>query len=245
MLEFMTLENGLALLTLTVLEIVLGIDNVVFISILTNKLPASQQDMARRIGLLMAMAGRIGLLFTISAIMKMHEPLFTLMEHEISVHDIILLIGGMFLIGKATMEIHHKLEEPDMKAQKADKAKAQMLAVLVQIFMLDLVFSMDSVITAVGMVKHIPVMITAIIIAVSVMMIFAGPISRFVEGHPTMKMLALAFLVLIGVVLVAEGLGQHINKGYIYFAMAFSFGVELLNLKVRKNRSKTAKLTQS
>ncbi len=245
MLELLTLENGLALLTLTVLEIVLGIDNVVFISILTNKLPAKQQALARRLGLLLAMAGRIGLLFGISAIMKMREPLFAVMDHEISGHDIILLIGGMFLIGKATMEIHHKLEEPSKKELKAEKAKAQMAAVLLQVLMLDMVFSMDSVITAVGMVKHIPVMITAIVLAVTVMMIFAGPISRFVESHPTMKMLALAFLVLIGVVLVAEGLGQHINKGYIYFAMAFSFGVEVLNLKVRKNRNKARKLTYS
>lgn len=245
MLELLTLENGLALLTLTVLEIVLGIDNVVFISILTNRLPEKQQEPARKLGLLMAMLGRIGLLFAISWVMSMHKTLFTVLDHKVTGHSLILLIGGAFLIGKATMEIHHKLEEPLTPTKHAGKAKAQMAAVLAQVFMLDMVFSMDSVITAVGMVDHITVMIIAIVLAVSVMMIFAGSISRFIERHPTMKMLALAFLVLIGVVLVAEGLGQPIQKGYIYFAMAFSFSVEMLNLKIRGKRLKAAAAASS
>ncbi|HAI12897.1 MAG TPA: hypothetical protein DCM28_14405 [Phycisphaerales bacterium] len=245
MVELLTLENGLALLTLTVLEIVLGIDNVVFISILTNRLPEKQQEPARKLGLLMAMAGRIGLLFAISWVMSMHKTLFTVLNHEVTGHSLILLIGGAFLIAKATMEIHHKLEEPDTVSKHAGKAKAKLFGVLVQVFMLDMVFSMDSVITAVGMVDHITVMIIAIVLAVSVMMIFAGSISRFIERHPTMKMLALAFLVLIGVVLVAEGLGQPIQKGYIYFAMAFSFSVEMLNLKIRGKRLRAAAAASS
>lgn len=239
MTELLTLENGLALLTLTCLEIVLGIDNIVFISILTNRLPDKQQEPARKLGLVMAMGGRIGLLFAISWVMGMQETLFTVMDHAVTGHSIILILGGAFLIGKATMEIHHKLEEPDKMQDEISMVKVGFVSVLFQILMLDLVFSMDSVITAVGMVKHITVMIIAIVLAVSVMMVFAGSISRFIERHPTMKMLALAFLVLVGVVLVAEGLGQHINKGYIYFAMAFSFGVEMLNLKIQGKKHKT------
>jgi predicted tellurium resistance membrane protein TerC len=233
MLELLTFENGLALLTLTVLEIVLGIDNIIFIAILTNRLPQQQQEKARVVGLALAMFARIGLLFAISWVMRLTTPLFEMMGHDISWRSLILIGGGAFLIAKATMEIHHKLEEPDKNAHQAKKVGGTFFSVIVQILLLDIIFSLDSVITAVGMVKEITVMVVAIVVAVGVMMLFAGKISRFIEGHPTMKMLALAFLVLVGVVLVAEGLGQHINKGYIYFAMAFSFGVEMLNMKIR------------
>lgn len=236
MLELFTVENGIALLTLTVLEIVLGIDNIVFIAILSSKLPAKLQETARKTGLLVAMFSRIGMLFGISWVMSLTEPLFVVFEVEISWRSLILIIGGAFLMYKATTEIHHKLEEQTDTHAQENKARTTFIGVIFQILMLDMIFSLDSVITAVGMVEEIKVMIVAIILAVGVMMIFAGKISEFVEGHPTMKMLALSFLVLVGVVLVAEGMGQHINKGYIYFAMAFSFGVEMLNLKVRKRR---------
>ena len=225
-------EALVALLTLTILEIVLGIDNVVFISILSAKLPESQQKKARTIGLALAMFGRIVLLLSLTWVMGLVAPLFTVFGEEISGRDLILILGGAFLIGKSTHEIHHKLEGE--AAHGAEKAVASFTSVIIQILILDLVFSLDSVITAVGMADDVGVMITAIVIAIGVMMLSAGAISRFIEEHPTVKMLALSFLLLIGVVLVAEGLDQHISKGYIYAAMAFSVFVEMLNLRMRR-----------
>ena len=224
-------ESLIALLTLTVLEIVLGIDNIIFISILSGKLPKEQQNKARLTGLSLAMVMRILLLFSIVWIMKLTLPLFTVIGKEISGRDIILIGGGLFLIGKSTFEIHDKLEgEEHTKASKVVKSFA---SVIVQIMLLDIVFSLDSVITAVGMAQELIIMVLAVIIAVGVMMVSAKSISDFVEKHPTVKMLALSFLLLIGVSLIAEGLGQHIPKGYIYFAMAFSVFVEMLNLKMK------------
>jgi len=244
MLELFTAENLLALLTLTSLEIVLGIDNVIFIAILCGKLPLSQQDRARKIGLFLAMFMRIALLLAIGWVMGLTKPLFALFAHEFTGRDLILFFGGLFLIAKATYEIHGKLEgEEDAHATR--KAGASFRSVLVQIMLLDIVFSLDSVITAVGMAREIAIMIAAVVIAVGVMMAFAGPVSRFVDKHPTFKMLALSFLLLIGVVLVADGLGRHIEKGYIYFAMGFSLGVELLNLKSRKGAPKPVQLHES
>ena len=226
-------ESLIALLTLSALEIVLGIDNVVFISILSGKLPSSLQARARRIGLLLAMGMRILLLLAISWVMGLTRPLFELFHHPFSGRDLILLIGGMFLIGKATYEIHDKLEGA-VATGAEKKSHASFSGVIIQILALDLVFSLDSVITAVGMAQQLWVMIVAVVLAVMVMMAFAGAVSRFIENHPTFKMLALSFLLLIGVMLTIEGIGQHINKGYIYSAMAFSLFVELLNLKLRK-----------
>ena len=233
MAELFTSENLIALLTLSSLEIVLGIDNIVFISILVAKLPAERQATARRIGLLLAMGMRIALLLAISWVIGLTAPLFTLpgLGQEISGRDLILVLGGLFLVGKATWEIHDKLEGAE-HGGVAPRA-ASFGGILVQIVLLDMVFSLDSVITAVGLAQEISIMITAVVIAVLVMMIFAAPISRFIERHPTMKMLALAFLILIGVMLVAEGLHAHMPKGYVYFAMAFSFFVELLNMRLR------------
>ncbi|MEM7385750.1 MAG: TerC family protein [Verrucomicrobiota bacterium] len=222
-------EALIALATLTVMEIVLGIDNIVFISILAAKLPQEQQDRARMIGLALAMFTRIALLLSLAWIMKATNPLFAVLGQEISWRDIILITGGLFLIYKSTHEIHQKLEGE--KAETETKRSVTFGSVLFQILVLDIVFSLDSIITAVGMAKHVPVMVTAIIIAVIVMMVSAGAIARFIERHPTVKMLALSFLLLIGVTLVGEGLDQHIPKGYIYFAMAFSVFVEVLNLR--------------
>ena len=235
MTELFTSENLIALLTLSSLEIVLGIDNIVFISILVGKLPREQQGKARQIGLLLAMGMRIALLLAISWVIGLTAPLFTLpvLEQEISGRDLILLFGGLFLVAKATWEIHDKLEGAEHGAGGVRPA-ASFGAILVQILLLDLVFSLDSVITAVGMARAIWVMVTAVVLAVGAMMVFAGAVSEFVERHPTVKMLALAFLILIGVMLVAEGCGQHVNKGYIYFAMAFSLAVEFLNMRLRK-----------
>jgi len=233
--EWLTDPQALiALLTLTVLEIVLGIDNIIFISILTDKLPQEDRKKGRLIGLGLAMIMRILLLFSISLIIKLTEPLFTVFNYDISGRDLILIIGGLFLLAKSTHEIHSKLEGED-DVHKV-KGNVTFLSVLIQISLLDIVFSLDSVITAVGMADHLGVMITAVVIAVIFMMIFVTPVSNFVENHPTIKILALSFLLLIGFSLVAEGLHQHIPKGYIYFAMAFSVFVELLNLKVRKKR---------
>ncbi|HVS14814.1 MAG TPA: TerC family protein [Thermoanaerobaculia bacterium] len=221
----------IALVTLTSLEVVLGIDNVVFISILAAKLPAAQQPRARRLGLGVAMVARILLLLSIAWVIKLTAPLFTVLGEEISGRDLILLAGGLFLLGKSTFEIHDKLEGPEGHSSK--RVAASFGAVIVQILLLDLVFSLDSVITAVGMVDQVGVMVAAVVIAVAVMMIAAGPISTFVEHRPTVKILALAFLLLIGMSLVAEGLDHHIPKGYIYFAMGFSIFVETLNLRMR------------
>ena len=222
----------LSLITLTAMEIVLGIDNVIFISILCDKLPVGQQSSARRLGLALALILRLGLLFAITSIMRLTTPLLTIVGNEISGRDLILLGGGLFLIGKATREIHENLEVVH-ESHEVPLGRAAFGIVLVQILALDIVFSLDSVITAVGMAQHISVMVSAMVVAVGVMLAFSGQIAAFVNRHPSMKMLALSFLLLIGVVLVADGMGQHVGKGYIYFAMAFSFGVELLNMRVR------------
>jgi predicted tellurium resistance membrane protein TerC len=222
----------IALVTLTALEVVLGIDNIVFISILAGKLPKEQQAKARQLGLGLAMIMRIGLLFSLSWVIGLKEPLFTVFRQEISGRDLILILGGLFLIAKATHEIHQKLEGEE--GRTTARVYPSFWSVIVQIMLLDIVFSLDSVITAVGMVDEIAVMVAAVVIAVSFMILFSGPLSRFVEKHPTVKMLALSFLLLIGVNLIAEGLEQHIPKGYIYFAMGFSVFVEALNLRLRK-----------
>ncbi len=226
-------ETWIALLTLTVLEIVLGIDNIIFISILAGKLPAGEQPRARTVGLTLAMVTRILLLLSLTGIMRLTRPLFSPFGHPFSGRDLILLLGGLFLLWKSTREIHDKLEGEE--GRQNVKAGATFGGVIVQIALLDIVFSLDSVITAVGMVRQVGVMIAAIVLAVLVMLVAAGPISDFVHRHPTLKMLALSFLLLIGVTLIADGLGQHIPKGYVYFAMGFSVFVESLNLRlVRK-----------
>lgn len=230
----------IALLTLTVLEIVLGIDNIIFISILSGKLPKEQQKKGRLVGLSLAMITRILLLFSISLIVKLTEPFFIIFELGISGRDLILFIGGLFLIAKSTLEIHSKLEGEEEHHEL--KAKVSFWGVIIQILLLDIVFSLDSVITAVGMANDLAVMIIAVIIAVIFMMFFSGAISDFVENHPTIKILALSFLLLIGFSLILEGLHQHIPKGYIYFAMAFSVFVEVLNLKMRKKKTEPIKL---
>ena len=224
-------ESWIALLTLTVLEIVLGIDNIIFISILAGKLPQEQQAKARTVGLGLAMFIRIALLASLAWIARLTNPLFTVMNQEISGRDLILLIGGLFLLFKATREIHDRLEGDEGHASA--KVKASFASVLVQILLLDIVFSLDSVITAVGMAEELAIMVIAVVVAVAVMMFAAGPISTFVSKHPTVKMLALSFLLLIGMSLVAEGLDQHIPKGYVYFAMGFSVLVEMLNLRAK------------
>lgn len=229
----LTLDGLLSLGTLAAMEIVLGIDNVVFLSIITGKLPPEQQPSARKLGLALALLSRLGLLFGISWVMGLTEPLFTLFGKAFSGRDLILLGGGAFLITKATREIHGKVEEDGMPRAPGGKRASYGLALL-QIMALDLIFSLDSVITAVGMVDDLAVMVVAMSIAMLVMLAFAAPIGVFVQRHPTMKMLALSFLILIGVMLVVDGMGHHIPKGYIYFAMAFSLGVELLNMRVRK-----------
>jgi predicted tellurium resistance membrane protein TerC len=229
----------IALLTLTVLEIVLGIDNIIFISILSGRLPPAQQPRARSVGLLLAMVMRILLLFSIAWIVRLTAPLFGVFGFEFSGRDLILIGGGLFLLYKATSEIHHKLE--GHSDARTGPAQVTFSSVIIQIALLDIVFSLDSVITAVGMADELAVMVLAVVIAIGVMLAAAGPISRFVERHPTVKMLALSFLLLIGMSLVAEGLEFHIPKGYIYFAMAFSVMVEFLNLWV-KRRSEPVKL---
>jgi predicted tellurium resistance membrane protein TerC len=225
-------EIWIALATLTFLEIVLGVDNVIFISILSGKLPEDQQARARRLGLLGAMGTRLLLLFSLTWIAKLTTPWFTVVGTEISGRDLILILGGLFLIGKSVYEIHDKLEGEEGHASK--KVAASFASVIVQIMLLDIVFSLDSVITAVGMVKILWVMIAAVVIAVAIMMLSAEPISAFVHRHPTVKMLALSFLLLIGLSLIMEGFEQHIPKGYIYFAMGFSIFVEMINLRLKK-----------
>jgi predicted tellurium resistance membrane protein TerC len=230
--ELFSVAGLISLATLASLEIVLGIDNVIFIAILAGRLPPEQQPRARRLGISAAVITRILLLLSITWVMGLTQPLFSLAGTSISGKQLILMAGGLFLIGKSTYEIHDKLEGEEHGV--AARGAAVMAAVIFQIMLVDIVFSLDSVITAVGMTPHLPIMITAVILAAIVMLVFAGPISDFVHRHPTMKILALSFLILIGVMLVAEGFGQHINKGYIYFAMAFSVLVELLNLRLRK-----------
>jgi predicted tellurium resistance membrane protein TerC len=232
----------IGLLTLTVLELVLGIDNIVFISILSGKLPVHQQKKARLVGLSLAMIMRILLLLSLTWVMGLTRPLFTVAAFQITGRAMILIAGGLFLLVKSTHEIHDQIEGED--EHRAVRAVASLFAVLVQISLLDIVFSLDSVITAVGMVDQVAIMIIAVILAVIVMMIFANPVSGFVDRHPTIKMLALSFLLLIGVNLIAEGLGFHIPRGYTYFAMAFSLFVEMLNLKIR-SRKPAAQVLQS
>lgn len=224
----------IAFFTLLALEIVLGIDNVIFISILADKLPADKQALARRVGLGIALVTRILLLLSLSWVIGLTAPLFTILGQEISGRDLILILGGLFLLFKSTYEIHDKLESED--GHKSAKVKATLGSVLVQIVLLDIVFSLDSVITAVGMVDEIAVMIAAVVVAVVVMMVSAGAISGFVNRHPSVKMLALSFLLLIGFTLLLEGFDQHVSKGYIYFAMGFAVFVELLNLRTRRRR---------
>ena len=229
---FTQADAWLSLITLTAMEIVLGIDNVVFISILVDKLPANQQGRARKLGLSLALILRLALLFAITWVMGLTDPLVSVLGRAFSGRDLILLGGGLFLIAKSTREIHENLEVAD-HPRKIPSGRGAFGIILVQILALDVVFSLDSVITAVGMARHITVMVIAMVAAVGVMLAFAGSIASFVNRHPSMKMLALSFLLLIGVVLVADGMGQHVGKGYIYFAMAFSFGVELLNMRVK------------
>lgn len=229
-----------AFLTLTALELVLGIDNVIFISILVDKLPKERRALARRIGLFLAMFMRVGLLFVLSWIVGLTEPLFALLQKEISGRDLILISGGLFLLWKSTKEIHQLLEGEKGDASAA--VRATFSAVIVQITIIDLVFSFDSIITAVGMVDRLPVMVAAVIASVLLMVAFSGGIGRVVSAHPTIKMLALAFLLVIGVVLIADGFDHHIPKGYVYFAMAFSVAVELLNIRLRKRAVQPAEL---
>ena len=227
----LTLASLVSLLTLTALEIVLGIDNVIFIAILTGRLPAARQPRARKLGISLAVITRVLLRLSLSFLMGLTRPLFTLLGVAVSGKQLILIVGGIFLIGKSTVEIHDKLEGA---AESVPGARAaSMAAVIVQIMLIDVVFSLDSVITAVGMTNQVPVMIAAVVLAAAVMVAFSGPVSDFVHRHPTIKILALAFLILIGVMLMAEGFGQHVNKGYVYFAMAFSLLVEFLNMRIR------------
>jgi len=221
----------IALATLTFLEIVLGVDNIIFISILSGKLPTGQQRRARRLGLLGAMLTRVLLLFSLAWIVRLTSPLFSALGHDVTGRDLILIGGGLFLLAKSTFEIHERLEGEE--AQGTGRAAASFVGVLVQIMLLDIVFSLDSVITAVGMVDQVWVMVSAVVISVAIMMLAAEPISAFVHKHPTVKMLALSFLLLIGMSLLLEGFGQHIPKGYIYFAMGFSVFVEMINLRLR------------
>ena len=247
------MESVVALLALTLMEIVLGIDNIIFITILTDRLPESQQAMARRMGLILAMVSRIALLFLLSWLMHLVQPVFTLTQigiptsvlsglspdnwaevNEVSLRDLIMLVGGLFLIWHSVKEIHERLEGPQDNGENMAAAKT-LSGVLINIAVMDIIFSLDSVITAVGMARDLWVMITAVVLSVGVMLAFASRVSRFVKKHPTLKMLALSFLILIGVMLFAEAVGTHINKGYIYFAMAFSLVVEALNIRVRRN----------
>lgn len=237
------MEIVIALLSLIALEIVLGIDNIIFISILAGKLPAEKQKKARMVGLTAAMTMRVLLLFSLSLIMKLTAPVFTILGNEISGRDIILITGGLFLLAKSTFEIHEKLEG-DEQTKSAGKLTVSFAGIITQIMLLDLVFSIDSVITAIGMTDKLWVMITAVIVSVIFMMFTAGAVSDFVHKHPTVKILALSFLLLIGVALIAEGFNQHISKGFIYFAMAFSVFVEMINIKIRSKSVKPVVLKE-
>lgn len=241
MLELLTNPQvWIAFATLTALELVLGIDNIIFISILVDKLPPARREFARRAGLFMAMFMRIGLLLVLAWIVGLVAPLFSVLGQDISGRDLILILGGLFLIWKSTTEVHQSLE--GAHEQKSSAVKATLASVLLQIMVIDLVFSLDSIITAVGMVDDVRVMIAAVVASVFLMMLFASPIGRFVSNHPTIKMLALAFLVVVGVVLVAEGFDHHVPKGYVYFAMAFSMAVEMLNIRMRKKAARAVEL---
>ncbi len=235
----LTTDGLIALLTLTALEIVLGVDNLVFISIISGRLPAAQQPLARRIGLLLALGTRVALLFTLSWLMGLTRPLFRIpFGGEISGRDLILLVGGLFLMAKATFEIYDKVEKVDKGGHGGGGGRRGFASVVTQIMVLDIVFSLDSVITAVGMVNNLAIMVTAIVIAMGVMLFAMETVNRFIDAHPSLKILALAFLILIGVVLVADGLGQHVAKGYIYFAMSFSLAVDLLNIRYHSRRGR-------
>lgn len=240
--DFSSPEIWISLLTLTFLEVVLGIDNIIFISIVANKLPEGEQARARNLGLMLALIFRVALLLGITWIISLTNPLFTIpsffngMEPlSISVKDLILLLGGLFLIAKSTSEIHHKLEGAGHETKEV-KVKATLSAILVQIVLVDMVFSFDSILTAIGLVKEVFIMIVAVVISILIMMAYAGPVSRFINKHPTLQMLALSFLILIGFMLVVEGFHQHVSKGYIYFAIAFSLVVEVLNMRLRKKQ---------
>lgn len=236
MLELITSPDAwIAFVALTALELVLGIDNIIFISIVVENLPEKRRELGRRLGLFLAMFMRIALLAILSWLIGLTKPWFTIIGHGISGRDLILIAGGLFLLWKSTKEIHQLLEGNVEGPTKA--VHAGFLATILQIIIIDLVFSLDSIITAIGMVEHLPVMIAAVVASVALMMVFAPSVGHFVAGHPTIKMLALAFLVVVGVVLIADGLGHHVPKGYIYFAMAFSVGVEMLNMRLRKPRS--------
>jgi predicted tellurium resistance membrane protein TerC len=232
-------QAWIAFLTLTALELVLGIDNIVFISILVDRLPPKKREFMRRLGLGLAMFMRIALLLTLAWLVSLTAPLFVVLREEISGRDLILLLGGLFLIWKATGEIHDLMEGDDEHGER--RMASTFGGILLQIIIIDLVFSLDSIITAVGMVDEIPIMVAAVVTSVALMMMAAGPIGRFVSRHPTVKMLALSFLVMIGMALVADGLDFHVPKGYIYFAMAFSVGVEMLNLRMRANKVLTGR----
>jgi predicted tellurium resistance membrane protein TerC len=238
---FLTADGLVALLTLAALEIVLGVDNLVFISIISGRLPAAQQPLARKVGLGLALVTRLLLLFTISWMMGLTRPLFRLpFAGELSGRDLILLVGGLFLIAKATWEIYDKVEVGEEAHPAGGGGRRGFVSVIAQIMVLDIVFSLDSVITAVGMVNDLPIMVAAIVIAMAVMLFAMEPVNGFIEHHPSLKILALAFLILIGVILVADGFGQHVPKGYIYFAMAFSLGVEMLNIRYHRKRRRRA-----
>lgn len=237
MIELLTSPAAwISFFTLTALELVLGIDNVIFISILVDRLPADKRNVARRLGLFMAMFMRIGLLLVLSWIIGLTEPFFSILDRPISGRDLILIAGGLFLLYKSTKEVHHEFEHDEEELTKKIKP-VSFTGIILQIMVIDIVFSLDSIITAVGMVDQVAVMIAAVIASVGLMMLFAASIGRFVSENPTIKMLALSFLIVVGVTLVAEGMGHHVPKGYIYFAMAFSLGVEMLNIKLRKKKS--------
>lgn len=232
----------IAFLTLTALELVLGIDNIIFISIIVDKLPQEKREFARKLGLFLAMFMRIGLLLVLSWIIGLTEPVLTLFGHGVSGRDLILIAGGLFLIWKSTMEVHQLLEGEE--GEQSSKVASTFAGVILQIIMIDLVFSLDSIITAVGMVREVGVMIAAVVASVGLMMLFASAIGRFVSDHPTIKMLALSFLVVVGVVLIVDGFGHHVPKGYIYFAMAFSVCVEMLNIRMRKKAVRPVELRE-
>jgi predicted tellurium resistance membrane protein TerC len=236
-----SIENLTALITLTAMEIVLGIDNIIFIAILVSRVEKALQQKARTIGLMLALVFRVALLLSLNWIMGLTNVLFTLMDHGITGRDIILLAGGLFLVGKSTLEIHQKIEEaahPESHGDQNSKKKVKFGSIVIQIMLIDIVFSLDSVITAVGMAQSVPVMIAAVVVSMLIMLKLSGPISDFVDRNPTIKILALAFLILIGVMLMVEGMGGHVSKGYIYFAMAFSLVVEILNMRYRRKAGK-------
>ena len=233
----MTPEGWIAFATLGFLEIVLGIDNLIFISILVEKLPKEKQASTRLIGLSAALVIRVLLLFSIAWLMGLSDPLFTAFDNEFSIRDLILIVGGLFLLGKTTMEVHHSID-PEDEQQTGPKPKASLPMIIAQICLLDIVFSLDSVLTAVGMTQELGIMVAAVVVAMIFMMCFAGKVHEIIQKHPTLKMLALSFLLLVGMVLIGEGFGLHIPKGYIYFAIGFSLMVEFFNIKVRKNKRK-------